>query len=99
MFKASGDFPLWRKEIETSLEHWDTGSNPGPAQRVKDLALLQLWHRSKHPLRADPWPSDSMCCGVAQKEKKRGGHQAGQERLKRRRGKAIMEPKDSQLLR
>ena len=30
-----------------SLECWDAGSIPGPAQRVKDPALLQLWRRSQ----------------------------------------------------
>ena len=50
-----------------SQERWDTGSIPSPAQWVKDPALLRfrlwLW------LRSDPWPGNSMCCGVAKHEK------------------------------
>lgn len=30
-----------------SLECWDEGSVPGLAHWVKDLALLQVWHRSQ----------------------------------------------------
>ena len=37
-----------------SLEHWDTGLTPSPAQWVKDLALLELWLRSQLWLRSDP---------------------------------------------
>ena len=32
------------------------GLIPGPAQWVKDPALLQLWHRSQKQLRFHPWP-------------------------------------------
>ena len=32
------------------------GSIPGPAQRVTDPALPQLWHGSQLQLRYYPWP-------------------------------------------
>ena len=54
---------------EVSWEQWDTGSIPGLAQWVKDLVLLQL--RSKLPLGSDPWSGNSICFGVAKKEKER----------------------------
>ena len=50
--------------LVASLQHWDAGSIPYPAQWVKDLVLPQLW------LRYDPWARNSMCCRVAKKKKK-----------------------------
>lgn len=52
-------------ESAASLQRWDQGSMPGPAQWVQDLILpqLQCWFRS------DPWPGESVCRGVAKKEK------------------------------
>ena len=43
------------------------GFHPDPAQWVKDLALPQLWRRSKLQLRFNPWPKNSK--GVAIKKK------------------------------
>ena len=57
----------WVKDPVLSLQGW--GSEPGPAQWVKDLALLQLWCRSQLQLRSDPWPRNSMCHGAAKKRK------------------------------
>ena len=37
---------------------------PEPSAVVEDLVLLQLW------LASDPWLRNSICCGVAKKEKK-----------------------------
>ena len=34
---------------------------------LKDLALLQLPHRSQLQLRSDPWSRNSICHGVAKK--------------------------------
>ena len=48
-----------------SLEPGDTGLVSGLAQWVRDLALLQLQRR----LRSYPWTGNSMCQGVAKKEK------------------------------
>ena len=38
-----------------------TGSIPGPAQWVKDLALVQLGLRSGLQLGSDAWPGSSIC--------------------------------------
>ena len=50
-----------------TLQCQDTGSIPGLIQWVKDLALLQLQHRSQPWLRSDPWLGNYMGCGVAKK--------------------------------
>ena len=34
------------------------GLIPSPDQWVKDLILLQLWHRGQLQLRFDPWPGN-----------------------------------------
>ena len=52
-----------------SLEHWGTGSIPGQAQQVKDLAWP--WHRSQPRPGSDPWPGTSLCHRVAKKGKKK----------------------------
>ena len=49
----------------------DVSSVPGLTQRVKDTALLQLWHRLQLRFGSDPWPGKSICCGAAKKEKKK----------------------------
>ena len=54
--------------MAASLEHWDAGSIPGPAQW--EAVLLQLWKRSKLQLGSDPSPGNSICHGVAKNEKK-----------------------------
>jgi len=54
-----------------SVEHWDTGSIPSPAQWVKDLALLQLQQRSQKCLGSDPWPENSICHKAAKRGKKK----------------------------
>ena len=47
------------------------GSILGPAQWVKDLALLKLWLRSRLWLGSDPWPRGSICLRAAKKKCKR----------------------------
>ena len=47
----------------------DTGSVPGPTRCVKHPALLQLQCRSQLQLGSDPWPGNSICLGMAEKEK------------------------------
>ena len=44
------------------------GSIPSLAQWVKDLAVLQMYHRLQLQLRFDPWPVNTFAMG---KEKKR----------------------------
>ena len=56
--------------LVASLERWDTGLIPGPAQWVRDPVLLQLQHRSQLWLGFDPWPGNSICRGTAKKRKK-----------------------------
>ena len=58
-------------ELVLSLEQWDVGSIPGPAQWIKDLALPQLWCRSQLWLGSDPWLQKSICHRVAKKEKQK----------------------------
>ena len=56
-------------ELVESWERWDVGSIPGPEQWVKNPVLLQLQFRSQLWLRSEPWPRNSVCCGVAKKVK------------------------------
>ena len=51
------------------LEHWDMGLILGPAQGVKDLALMQLWCELQLWVRSDPWPENSICHRAAKKRK------------------------------
>ena len=51
-----------------SLELCDTSSILCLTQWVKDLALLQLWHRLQLWLESDPWPGISICHEVIKKE-------------------------------
>ena len=56
-----------------SWEYWDAGSLAGPTQRVKDLALPQLWLRLLlQELESDPWPGSAKCREAAKKFLKRG---------------------------
>ena len=54
-----------------SWECWNTGLIPGPAQWVKDLALLQLQLTLQLQFGPDPWPGNSICHRVAKKKKKK----------------------------
>ena len=47
----------------------DTGSIPSWHRRLKDPALPQLWLRSQKWLGYDPWPRNSIGCGVDKREK------------------------------
>ena len=47
------------------------GLIPGPAQCIKDLLLLQLWHRLQFWLRFDPWPGNFHRPWMQPKKKKR----------------------------
>ena len=49
----------------------DTGSIPTLVQWVKDLALLQLWHRLHLQLGFDPLPGNFYMLWVQPKKKKR----------------------------
>ena len=63
--------PTGTMGLAASWEHLDTGLIPGPAQWVKDLTLPQLQLRLRLRLSSDPWPRNSICLGVAKKEKKK----------------------------
>lgn len=56
------EFLLWRKGLAAPWECWDTGLIASLVQWIKDPVLLQ-W------LESDPWPGNSVCCGLAKKEK------------------------------
>ena len=43
------------------------------AQRVEDLALLQLWHRLQLQLRFSPWPKNFHMLWMWAKKKERNG--------------------------
>ena len=57
--------------LAMSWECWDAGLIPSLAQWVYDLVLLQLQLGLQLQLRSDPWPRNSICCGVAKKERKK----------------------------
>lgn len=54
----------------TSLDCWEADLIP-MHQWVKGLVLPQVWLRSQLLLRSDPWPMNSICCGAANKGKKK----------------------------
>ena len=62
---------LWCNGISGVSSAPGCRSNPILAQWLKDLVLPRLWVKSQMLLRSDPWRLNSLCCGVANKEKKR----------------------------
>ena len=62
-------FPLWHNGIGSISGTLGHRFNPW----VKDLALLQLWHRLRLQLRlgSDHWPRNSIGHGAAEKEEKK----------------------------
>ena len=68
---------------------WDVVSIPGLARWVKDPALQQLRLRLQLRLGSDPWPGNSICCGVT-KNKKGGGRKqkkSGRQKKKKKKKK------------
>ena len=45
--------------------------SPNRHSGLNDPALSQLQHRLQLQLGFDPWPGNSLCCGVAKKEKEK----------------------------
>ena len=64
------NFHCGAKGLVMSWECWVTGSIPGPAQWVKDLALLQLRLWSQLHFGSDSWPGNSICCRASKNENK-----------------------------
>ena len=60
------------QDLVASLERWDAGSIPSPAQRIKDPALLQLPPTSQ--LRLDRIPCPGTPYAMEQQEKKKAQH-------------------------
>ena len=54
-----------------SWEHWDVGSIPTLAQRVKDPALPQLWLKSQQQLDLIPDPGASSATERPKNKKKK----------------------------
>ena len=56
------EFLLCCTALRIQLQHlrslWRNGFHPQPRAVVKDLALLQMWRRSKLWLGFDPWPGN-----------------------------------------
>ena len=57
----------WRHLCSIRSQVW----SPAWYSGLKGLVLPQLWYRSQLQLGYDPWPGNSICHGVANKEKKR----------------------------
>ena len=74
IFRQLKEYPLWCSGLRT--QHClcgGTGSIPGLVHWVKDLMLLQLWHRSQLQLRFDPGSSNFHVLQGAAKKKEKGG--------------------------
>ena len=70
--KAPLEFPLWHKGINSVSAVAGTWlQSPALPSRLKDPALLQLWHRSQLQLGFHLWLGRSMCHGAAKKKKKK----------------------------
>ena len=54
-----------------ALQLQDGGLIPSLAQWVQDLAMPQVWCRSKLQVGSDPWPGNSICRRVAKKEREK----------------------------
>ena len=65
---------MWTKPV-SFCEHFvltiSTSSIPSPAQWVKDLALLHLWHSLQLQLRFDPWSGNFHMLWIWLKKKKK----------------------------
>ena len=70
--------------LAASWERQDAGSIPSlAAWWVKDLVFPQLQLRSQLWLRSDPWLGNPLCCGVAEKEKKKRERERGSVQIPR----------------
>ena len=62
---------MWHNRISGVLEHWETGSIPGPAKWVEDPVLPQMQLNSRLWLGNNPWSRSSICLKVSKKKKKK----------------------------
>lgn len=64
----TAESPLWRNRVSSISVGLGHRLDPGPAQWVKDLVLLQLQCRLPFHLESNFWPGKSKCCRAAKKE-------------------------------
>ena len=66
--------PIVVKRVKDPALSGGAGWITGLAQWIKDLVLLQLWHRSQLWLRFNPWPRNFHMLPVPSQKKKKNTH-------------------------
>lgn len=73
-----------------SLQYRDTGSIPGLAHWVKESGFASTWSCSESHncrLRSDPWPRNTVCYVVAEKEGRKEREKEGRKRKNKKQNK------------